>query len=170
MRSSDIQTRFRMQTINTSDSNKKYLTRDIHSSGTLTAQPQKRGASHTPRYRLGKERWCWGYSAALKIRGIQPSPFPGFLPALHCGTQDALCEVTVALRTKEVYSRDIIPSLLGTNTVPTQPTISSSSKINKAFIVAKTCKLNALINIKLNTFYLVSLIFLLCKTYIVNSF
>lgn len=159
-----------MQSMTTSDSNEEYLSREIpSSSGTLTAQSQERAASHSPRYRPGKERWCWGYSAALKISGIQLSPFPGLLPALLCGTQDALCEGTVALRTKEVYSRDIIPSILGIITMPTQPVRSSSSKINKALIVAKTYKLNTFINIKLNTFSLVSLIFLQCKTYVLNS-
>lgn len=105
LKSNDIYNRFRMQTINILEyitRNQDYLTRKIHSnsSGTLTAQSQECGASHTPSYRLGNKSFCSGYLAGPKMWGIQLSPFSGLLPALHSGTQDALCEGTVPLRSK----------------------------------------------------------------------
>lgn len=72
LKSNDIYNRLRMQTINILEyitRNHDYLTRKIHSnsSGTLTAQSQECGASHTPSYRLGNKSLCSGYLAGLKM-------------------------------------------------------------------------------------------------------
>lgn len=133
-----------MQTINTSDSNQEYLTTEIHSisSGTLTAQSQERGESHAPSCGLGNESRCWGYLAGPKIWEIQLSPFSGLLPALHSGTQGALCEAPVPLRRKEVYTRDVIPCLLWTTTMPNLRAAAAAKQTKPDLPIAKTYKLN----------------------------